>query len=165
MPPTRPAGVGKTNLLDELEHSMRRLQSGLTLIETLLTPLLCLSVLLALLLVNGGGPEGPVFVLTLLCASIPIVAISWSFDALQRSIVSATTQDPESLQKIATVPTDLDAALIVRELSKSGIRAIAVRGDALGLQPSMPAQINVVVTRQDLERAEAMLSHESPDAA
>jgi hypothetical protein len=137
---------------------MRQLRADLTLVEVVVTPLLCLTVVLALLLAAGAaGPAGRVFLLTLLCASVPALVIAWSIGALQSSTASAVTEDSESPQTIATVGSDLEAALIVRELAGYGIRAMAVRGDSMGLQAIAPRRVEVMVTRENVARAEGAL--------
>ena len=132
---------------------MRRLSDGLTLIEVVLTLLLMSIVILGAVLLSGGT----MIVFAVLCVSIPIIVISWCLLALLRSVVNASKEDLASPQKIATVPTDFHAALIVEELSRSGIRARAVGDHTFGFQVGSSGHVDVLVTREDLGRAEAIL--------
>jgi hypothetical protein len=122
---------------------MHRLPVGLTLIEAVLTPLVCLAVVIAL-------RAGPAAVVALASVSILIIVVSWCFCTLQQSV--ASSKDLASPHTIATVPTVAQAALIVNELSRNGIRARAMGDSTFGFH-----QVRVVVTREDRELAEAVL--------
>lgn len=110
-------------------------------------------ILFAALLILGVVP-----IMALACASIPTIVFLWCFLALHRSVVSASNEDLASPQTIAIVPSDLEAAPIVDELSRNGIRASAVGGYTSGFQAEAPGQVHVVVTREDSERAQEVLS-------
>ena len=136
---------------------MRRFVDGLTLIEVVLvvlTAALCLPVAVVLLQFGVGAvlSAGPVIVVVLALVSIPMIVVSWCVVAAQQSVVSATADDFASPRTIATVATDFEAALIVDELSRNGIRARAMGDYTFGFN-----HVHVVVTREDFERAEAIL--------
>ncbi|MFV1966979.1 MAG: hypothetical protein ACC628_16255 [Pirellulaceae bacterium] len=96
-----------------LQFTLRRL-----LLSTTLTAIL-------LVALQRFGVE-PTFVFA--CASIPAIVVVWCLLALYRSVVSASTEDPSSPQKIATVLSASEAALIVDELARNGILANVVGG-------------------------------------
>jgi hypothetical protein len=67
------------------------------------------------------------------------------------------SSDSESVEKLATLQTDFEAAAIVAALEEEGIRARAVGGYIAGFRAEVPAGVSVLVSRADLERAKSVL--------
>jgi len=157
-PPARPILVDTESTENSLavDHGGTPVSPKLRLQFTL-RRLLLSTTLTAILLValQRFGVE-PTFVFA--CASIPAIVVVWCLLALYRSVVSASTEDPSSPQKIATVLSASEAALIVDELARNGILANVVGGYTSDFQAGAPGQVHVVVTREDSERGLEALS-------
>lgn len=66
--------------------------------------------------------------------------------------------DPQSPVRIASVPSDVEAAAIVTALAAHGIEAKATGGFSSGFRAEAPGEIGVVVRAADCETAAKLLA-------
>jgi hypothetical protein len=64
------------------------------------------------------------------------------------------TDDPNSPEVLLSVPTEVEAALIVNLLGERGIEAFALGGYTAGSQVPVPGDVTVVVRKADFARAQ-----------
>lgn len=67
------------------------------------------------------------------------------------------TENPDDLDLIATVPTDVEATAITNALQRCGIEAVAAGGYTSGFQAEAPGAVKVFVKRADAEEARRTL--------
>ncbi|MGH7201945.1 MAG: putative signal transducing protein [Planctomycetaceae bacterium] len=67
------------------------------------------------------------------------------------------SHDPDSLEVLASVPTEAEAAMIVAALDERGLRAQAVGGHTAGFRADAPGEVAVLVRRMDLDAAARIL--------
>jgi hypothetical protein len=76
------------------------------------------------------------------------------------------SKDSEDLFVLISVPHEIEAAAIVAALDQDGIRAVAAGGYTSGFKAEAPGEVQVLVKREDAERAQQTLkeiqSHEDP---
>jgi len=77
---------------------------------------------------------------------------------MRGTVIRARSIDPLSLHRIASFPSDFDAALVVEALNQAGIRASAVGGYTSGFRAEAPGEVHVVVAQRDAGRARQVLS-------
>lgn len=65
---------------------------------------------------------------------------------------------PDDSEVLLSVPTEMEAAIIVNVLAEHGVRAVAVGGYTSGFQAEAPGVVKVIVTRADLAEARRVLS-------
>lgn len=68
------------------------------------------------------------------------------------------TSDPEHLETLLTVPTEVEAAAVITALAEYDTEAIAVGGYMSDFKVGIPANVAVVVKRRDLDRAKRALT-------
>ncbi len=73
------------------------------------------------------------------------------------------TKDPNSPEVLTRVPSDLEAAAIVTALAARGIDASTTGSFTSGFRAEAPGNVQVVVRRQDLDRAKQMLTEIEKD--
>ena len=61
--------------------------------------------------------------------------------------------NPNDLEVLTSVPSEVEAAAIVTVLSDRGIQATAAGGYTSGFKAEAPGTVNVLVKRTDVERA------------
>lgn len=64
---------------------------------------------------------------------------------------------PENLKTLVTVPTEVEATVIVNELESEGIRARSVGGFIADFREGIPAGFSVIVAESDLPQAKEVL--------
>ncbi len=67
------------------------------------------------------------------------------------------TNDPNNPEILIAVPSDIEAATIVAALAARGITASTTGGYTAGFRAEAPGDVNVIVRREDLDRAQQAL--------
>lgn len=65
--------------------------------------------------------------------------------------------DPNSPEKLVTVPTDIEAGALITALAAYGVEANSTGGYTAGFRAEAPGSVQIWVRRQDLEKARAAL--------
>ena len=65
--------------------------------------------------------------------------------------------DSKSLLELVSVPTEIEAAVIVAALERNGIQAVAAGALTSGFRAEAPGEVQVLVKRSDADRAEHVL--------
>jgi hypothetical protein len=66
--------------------------------------------------------------------------------------------DPNNPETLLSVPTEVEAAVIVNALAERGIHAFALGGNTAGFAWESPGLVNVVVKRADAAQARKALA-------
>ncbi|OHB81503.1 MAG: hypothetical protein A2W31_14160 [Planctomycetes bacterium RBG_16_64_10] len=77
---------------------------------------------------------------------------------MRRGVLRTTAADPQSPRRIASVPNEIDAAVLVEALAAAGIRATAVGGYTSGFRAEAPGEVHIVVAQCDAVRAAQRLA-------
>lgn len=127
----------------------RRYQFSLFSLLALMT--VC-AILFALMRVFGVAP-----MMALVYAVVGGSVVALGMFALLRSVTRSARNDPMSPQIIASVPNDVEAAIIVDVLADHGVRARMVDSHPSGILGLDLGDVKVVVAQADAERALAIL--------
>lgn len=73
------------------------------------------------------------------------------------------TTDPDNPEVLTSVPSEIEAAAIVTALGAHSIQASTTGGYTAGFRAEAPGNVNVIVRRQDLERAQRILAEIEED--
>ena len=68
------------------------------------------------------------------------------------------TTDPDAPELLESFPSDIEAATLVAALNAHGIQASTAGGYTAGFRAEAPGNVNVIVRRQDLDRARQVLA-------
>ena len=66
--------------------------------------------------------------------------------------------DPNAPELLESFPSDIEAATLVAALDSHGIPASTTGGYTAGFRAEAPGNVNVIVRRQDLDRARRVLA-------
>ena len=72
------------------------------------------------------------------------------------------TPDPDRPETLLSVPTEIEAEVIVTALAEYGIKALAVGGCTSGFKAEAPGLVAVVVKHADVDRAKQALAEIRP---
>lgn len=92
------------------------------------------------------------------CTALIYVVVVIGMLLMRGSVVHAARNDPLSPRRIASVPHDAQATIIVEALSEAGIKAHLLFGETIGFLTGTPRMAHVIVAQQDLQRALEILS-------
>lgn len=69
------------------------------------------------------------------------------------------TEHSDNLHQLASVPTEIEAAVIVATLGDEGIHAMAAGGLISSFRAEAPGEVSILVNPADAERAQEILKN------
>ena len=79
-------------------------------------------------------------------------------DRIKTLVEKLMPVDPKNPEMLTSVPSDIEAAAIVAALAAHGVQASTTGSYTAGFRAEAPGSVNVIVRREDLDRARRVLA-------